>query len=42
MSTAFKTAVLLLKRGLPLPVDLQTRLLAEGICVATLEKRYSA
>lgn len=34
-------AVLLLKAGYPLPVDLIVDLLAAGIDVAALEQRYS-
>lgn len=35
-----RRAIARLKAGLPLPVDLQTALLADGIDVATLERRY--
>lgn len=38
--TAVKIAQLLLKRGQPLPVDLQTKLLAAGIDLNKLEARY--
>lgn len=34
-------AILLLKRGSPLPVDLETKLLAAGIDVAALRARYA-
>ena len=40
MSTAYKTARILLRRGQPLPVDLTYRLLAEGIDVSKLEARH--
>lgn len=34
-------AILLLKRGDPLPVDLTTKLLAAGIDVSALERKYA-
>ena len=40
MSNAEKTAVLLLKRGQPLPVDLQSRLIATGVSVKALEDKH--
>jgi hypothetical protein len=35
------TAILLLQRGEPLPVDLQTHLMTEGIDVAAFTKRHA-
>ena len=34
------TAITLLTRGEPLPLDIVTKLLAEGIDVASLENKY--
>jgi len=34
------TAILLLKRGQPLPVDLETELMAQGIDVDALKNDY--
>lgn len=36
------TAIILLKRGEPLPLDLIVRLLAAGIDVAALEEKHGA
>jgi hypothetical protein len=38
----YRRAVLLLKCGQPLPVDLTTYLLSIGIDVAALERRHAA
>lgn len=36
----YDVAKFMLKRGQPLPVDLHTRLIAKGIDVPKLEKKY--
>lgn len=40
-SRHYRVAVMMLKRGHPLPVDLQFHLLADGYDVAAMERRYS-
>lgn len=35
-----KTAILHWKRGLPLPTDLEAKLIAQGIDTHTLQNRY--
>lgn len=39
-SNDFATALMLLKRGLPLSLDLIARLLAQGVDVSEMEKKY--
>lgn len=36
-----RVAVLILKLGLPLPIDLVTKLLSDGYDVASLERKYA-
>jgi hypothetical protein len=40
MTTAYKIAVLLLKRDRPIPLDLAARLIAEGHDLHALERRH--
>lgn len=41
MNRLLRNAILLLRNGYPLPVDVATNLMAEGIDVAALEAKYS-
>ncbi len=41
LSRALGAAILMLKRGLVLPVDLTARLMRDGIDVSALERRYA-
>lgn len=37
----YRVAVMMLKRGMPLPLDIQSHLLADGYDVAAIERRYA-